>query len=96
VTNTWNPKGGEFEIKPLLVDIEDITGPPLQEGDEKYVRPDSGNLEAKKALAEISLDFILGKPLEASKLAELDKHLPMEPIIPMFEEVAPDSPSQGQ
>lgn len=96
MTTTWNPKGGEFEIKPLLVDIEDITGPPMQEGDEEYVRPDSGNLEAKKALAAISLDFILGKPLDASKLAELDKHLPKEPIIPMFEEVVSDGPPLGQ
>ena len=52
---------------PLLVDIEEITGPLMQAVDEMYVRRDSGNLDAKKALTAISIDFILGKPINKSR-----------------------------
>ncbi len=78
---TWNPKGGEFVVACQLVDIDEITGG-LPEGE----RPDSGNLEAKKAMAAISMDFIMGNPLDERKMAHLELLLPEEPVIPMFEE----------
>lgn len=85
----WNPKGGEFEIMPMLVDIEEITGPPATKGEQTFVRPDSGNLEAKRAMVPIILDFIMGKPLDERKLERLDRALPEEPAIPMFIEEPP-------
>lgn len=93
---TWNPKGGEFEVMPMLVDVEEITGPA---DSVPYVRPDSGNQEAKEALAAISLDFIMGRPLDEQKMARLGRALPEQPVMPFLEgvvEVSTPTPSLEQ
>lgn len=77
----WKPKGGEMVFdSDLMVDTVDLTGPASSAPETP--RPDSGNVEAQKALAAISLDFIMGRPISPEKMQRLGAALPEVAVAP--------------